>query len=93
MSNIDRGPRREEPLKLEPIFYRRRAVCVPYKDHFTECGHVEVCQWHNGEGMTIMADEAEFSLTWAQWDALKKAVKLHLNYDYTAERAKNMGYE
>lgn len=65
-------------------FYQLPAVCVPYEDHFEKSGFVEVAQWHNGEGITVSAnDKQPFTLTWAEWDALKKAVKRMNNHDYS----------
>jgi hypothetical protein len=58
-------------------------VCVPYEDHLTKNGFVEVASWHNGEGFTVSTnDEQPFTLTWAEWDALRKAVKRMNNHEY-----------
>lgn len=58
--------------------YTRAAVNVPYTDAFNLSGEgwLEATAWANGEGVDITTDpHASFALTWAQWTALKRAMK------------------
>ena len=56
-------------------YYKRKSVCVEFSDHLDKHGFVEVTYWHNGEGFDVGTGDKQFSLTWSEWQALKKAMK------------------
>ncbi len=72
--------------------YTRRATCVTYKDHFTQSGQVEVCDWENGEGIDVSINNLPvFQLTWGEWDALARAMRERSKaVKIEEERAKRM---
>ncbi len=88
-----RTGRRRGDRKLEPAqHYARRATCVTYKDGFTQSGHVEVADWHNGEGVSVSVDDSPtVDLSWGQWTALSRAMRERAKaVKIEEERAKGM---
>lgn len=59
--------------------YKRNAIqddLTKYDLLAKEHGYIEICTWHNGEGFDVaIQDKPVISLTWGEFDAIKKLIK------------------
>lgn len=61
-------------------------ILITYSDHLDDMGHVSILDWQNGEGLDIEVNcglnghsgNGHISISWSQWECIKKAVKLLL---------------
>jgi hypothetical protein len=54
--------------------YERKAKFTelkPYDYMAKEHDFMEVCEWHNGEGVDVTISERHFSLTFGEWECLQ----------------------
>lgn len=61
-------------IKNPPQVTNTKSAQVDVEDYLTK-SNILVNTWGNGEGIDILVDEERLELSWAQWDAIKLAVK------------------